>query len=244
MSVSKEEIIVVKGCKDQLDSKQKYEVNENTLIELKGYFRSSGKIKSKIYFGLKCFKENGEGIEREDINRTRESLLITSINTDGKSLTVNKSPETWNNGSDKYSNDYLKCIGFYFDGKINHLPDYLIYSAYSKFNDNKINLNKDIPKEIIDKIIPYKTIVMNHNCGNGNYYDYSAACGEVVSDKWTEYKALYKGFSDGYGDEKGKFRLGTKYVLPFIICNYNQNDDAILEISKVEIIIKDIIKFI
>ena len=243
MSVSSEEIIVVKSCKNQLDSKQKYEVNENTIIELKGYFRSSGKIKSIIYFGLKCFKENGESIEREHINRTKESLLITSINTDGKSFILNKRPETWNNSSDNYSNMYLKCIGFYFDGNINHLPDYLIYSAYSNFNDNKINLNKDIPKEIIDKIIPYKTIVMNHNSGNGYSYDYSVACGEVVSDKWTEYKALYKGFSDGYGDEKGKFRLGTKYVLPFIICNYVQNDDAILEISKVEIIIKDNPKF-
>ncbi len=85
---------------------------------------------------------------------------------------------------------------------------------------------------------------MNHNAGNGYGYDYSAACGVDVPEQWTEYKAKYEGFSYGYGDIKGKFRLGTKIVSPFVICNYCQNDEAILEIRNIEIVIKDKPKFI
>ena len=85
---------------------------------------------------------------------------------------------------------------------------------------------------------------MNHNCGNGYGFDYSAACGENVPEKWTEYKAKYEGFSAGFGDIRGKFRLGTKIVLPFVICNYGQNEDAILEMRNIEIIIKNKPKFI
>mgnify|MGYP007056262752 CR=1 FL=1 len=86
MSISQNVIITVKGQKDQLDCKNKYPIFEDSLAELKGEFRSAGKIKSKIYFGLKCFKEDETGIEKEDINRVDESLLITSINTDNKSI--------------------------------------------------------------------------------------------------------------------------------------------------------------
>ena len=75
-------IMSIKGYK-QIFSKTKYPVNEDTVLELKGEFRSSGKTQSKIYFGLRCFKENGEEILAPKINRIDESLLITSINTDG-----------------------------------------------------------------------------------------------------------------------------------------------------------------
>ena len=85
---------------------------------------------------------------------------------------------------------------------------------------------------------------MNHNRGNTCSFDYSAACGEIVPENWKEYKALYEGFSSGFGDIKGKYRPETKKVLPFIICNYEQNEDAILEIRNIEIIIKDKPKFI
>ena len=85
---------------------------------------------------------------------------------------------------------------------------------------------------------------MNHNAGNGHSFDCNAACGEVVPKQWKVYKAKYEGFSSGYGDIKGKFRLGTKIVSPFIICGCRQNEDAILEVRNVEIIVKDIPKFI
>ena len=97
MSINQNFVISVKGQKNQLDCKNKFPIFEDSIIELKGEFRSAGKIKSKIYFGLKCFKEDGTGIEREDINRVDESLLITSINTDNRSLILNKKPEKWNN---------------------------------------------------------------------------------------------------------------------------------------------------
>ena len=234
MSVNQNFIISIKGCKDQLDCKNKYQIDEDSIIELKGEFRSAGKIKSRIYFGLKCFRENGQGIEREDINRINEPLLIISINTDNKSLFIHKKPEKWNNNNGS--------IGFYFDGNINHLPDCLL--KYKNYDNSLIYLKSEIPKEIHDKIIPYQTKVMNHNCGNGNSYDYSAACGECVPEQWTEYKAIYEGFSCGFGDIKGKFRLETKMVAPFVICNYKQNEDAILEIRNIEMITKNKPKFI
>ena len=242
MSVNQNLVLTIKGCKNQLDSKNRFQIQEDSVLELKGEFRSAGKVKSIIYFGLKCFREDGRGIEREDINRIDESLLITSINTDNKSLFLNKKPEQWNNKDDPHSETYLKYIGFYFDGNINHLPDCLL--KYKNFENNLINLYSEIPNEILQRIIPFQTKVMNHNNGNGSSYDESAARGVQVPENWTEYKCNYEGFSKGYGDIKGKFRLGTKIVSPFVICNSQQNDDAILEMRNIEINIKDKPKFV
>ena len=77
---------------------------------------------------------------------------------------MNKKPETWNNPEDSGSQGYSKFIGIYFDGNITHLPDYIIESpAYKKYENNIINLNNEIPRDIIKKIIPFITKVMNHN---------------------------------------------------------------------------------
>ena len=244
MSVFKNEIITVKGY-NRLENKIMYPIYEDTIVELKGEFRSEGNLKSRIYFGLHCFREDDSEIRREDINRTNESLLITSINTDGKTITLNKKPETWNNSEDSGSQVYRKLIGIYFDGNITHLPDYIIESpAYKKYENNIINLNNEIPRDIIKKIIPFTTKVMNHNSGNGNSYDYSAASGCYVPEKWTQYKAVYNEFSEGYGDIKGKFRLGRKKVSPFVLANYSQNEDSILEIRNIKIISTNKPKFI
>ena len=238
MSISFEQIITITGWKPILNFKNKYDVDEDTTIELKGLFRSAGNQKSKMYFGLHCYKEDGTDIVAQYVYRKDESLLITSKSTDGKSFTLEKKPETWNNSNDSYSEKNYKVIGIYFDGNINRLPDYLINTpAYDKYIDNNIVLNKEIPKEINDKIIPFKTRVMNHY--DSSTYDYSAACYVEVPEKWTKYKAVYNGFSKGYGDIIGKFRLGTKKVSPLILPNYQQNNDAILEIRNVEIIVKD-----
>ena len=230
-------IMSIKGNK-QIFSKNKYPVNEDTVLELKGEFRSSGKTKSKIYFGLRCFKENGEEILAPKINRIDEPLLITSINTDGKSFTVNKKPEKWYNSDNSDGRKNFKYLGLYYDGNIERLPDYLIKTpAYKNFVDNNIYLNEELPKDIIDKIIPFQTRVMNHkDAGN---YDYSAACNNEVPEIWTEFKAEYQGFSKGYGDIKGKFRPETRIVSPFV----RQNEDAILEIKNIEVFLKDKPKF-
>ena len=242
MSIDSINILSVKGAKSIRD-KNIYPVNKETIIELKGEFRSSGKIKSIIYFGLRFFKKNGEEILDRQVNRVDESLLITSINTDGKCFTVNKKPEKWNNSDDNYSIKHRKYLGIYFDGNIKHLPDYIIQGpAYNNYQDNIINLNKEIPKDILDRIIPFETRVMNHY-GSGTY-DYSAACNNQVPENWTVFSAEYNGFSEGYGDIKGKFRPETKSISPHVLCNYQQNEDAVLEIKNVEIVIKDKPKFI
>ena len=237
MSVAINQIITVTGNK-QLNFQPKFPVNENTTVELRAEFQSIGKINSKIYFGLHCFTEEGTEILCQHIFRTKESLLITSKNNDMTNFTLEKKPETWNNSIQTYDEKNNKLIGLYFDGNIDRLPDYLIQSpAYKTYEDNNILLNKAIPKEIYDKIIPFKTRIMNHY--DSNTYDYSAACNASVDKQWTKFEAIYNGFSNGYGDIKGKFRLGTKVISPFILANYAQDSDAILEIKNIEIIVKD-----
>jgi len=237
MSVKIEEIITVTGNK-QLNFQQKYPISENTIVELSGEFRSIGKGNSVLFFGLHCFGENGKDILSEDVYRTKESLLIISKNTDMKSLTLEKKPQTWHNTTEEYDQKNRKLIGIYYDGNINSLPDYLIRSpAYETFYCNEIVLNKEIPKEIYDKIEPYKTRVMNHY--SSSTFDYSAASGIKVDCQWTKFSATYNGFSEGYGDINGKFRPSTKQISPLILANYQQNKDYIMEIKNIELIIKD-----
>ena len=78
---------------------------------------------------------------------------------------------------------------------------------------------------------------MNHYANST--YDYSAAKNVEVDKQWSKFEATYNGFSNGYGDIKGKFRLGTKTISPIILANYRQDSNAVLEIKNVEIIIKD-----
>ena len=81
------------------------------------------------------------------------------------------------------------------------------------------------------------TRVMNHY--SSSTYDYSAACSAEVNNQWTEFKAIYNGFSEGYGDIKGKFRPGTKEISPLILANYQQDENAVLEIKNIELIVKE-----
>ena len=237
MSIQINEIITVTGYKN-LFFKQRYPVNLNSIVELRAEFRSIGNTKSKIYFGLNCFKEDGNSIKAFETFRKNEPLLIISKNIDMLGFTLEKKPDTWNNSTDTYSESNLKYIGIYFDGNINCLPDYIIKTpAYKTYEDRNIFLNEAIPKEIFDKMICYKTKVMNHY--DSNTYDYSAASNNEVDNQWTKFEAAYNGFIEGYREIKGEFRLGTKTISPIILANYGQDSNAILEIKNIEIIIKD-----
>ena len=237
MSITIDEIITVKSNK-MLNFQQKFPIYENTIVELSGQFRSVGQKPSRIYFGLHCFDEKGKDIFSETIYRTKESLLITSKNTDMQSFSLDKKPETWNNSVHE-SDNYKKLIGIYYDGNINKHPDYLILNspAYKNYDSNNIILNAPIPQEIYDKIKPFTTRVMNHYSSSA--YDYSAACYAEVNNQWTEFKAIYNGFSEGYGDINGKFRPGTKEISPLILANYQQDENAVLEIKNIELIVKE-----
>lgn len=239
MSIETFNVMNIRGDKD-ISCSIKYPISPDSFLELKGEFRSSGKIKSHLWFGLNCFRENGKEIESFEIYRINEPLIITSVSSDGKSFSLIKKPEKQINSDEKndYDKSYRKYLGFYFDGNINRLPDYVIKSpAYKIFTDNNIYLNNEIPKEIIGKIKLYETKVMNQ-FGNSTY-DYSAANNAEVPEHWTLFKAEYHGFSGIEGDLKGKFRLETKSVSPIILCNHYQSEDAILEIKNVEIYLKD-----
>ena len=140
MSITIDEIITVKSNK-MLNFQQKFPIYENTIVELSGQFRSVGQKPSRIYFGLHCFDEKGIDIFSETICRTKESLLITSKNTDMQSFSLDKKPETWNNSVHE-SDNYKKLIGIYYDGNINKHPDYLIPKslAYKNYDSNNITI--------------------------------------------------------------------------------------------------------
>lgn len=245
MSVKSYNITEVTGPKT-IEIEKQYIINENTIIELKGEFRSSGKIKSKIQFGLKCLREDGRNISGTEIYRYEEPITIESINSDNKTIILEQNPKKWNNQDHPYANLHCKYIGIYLDGDIKHLPDYLL--KYSNYDNNILYLNEPVTDDIFEKIKINITKVMNH--ADTNNYDYSAAgfngdnggAEEVPSENWKEYKAIYKGFGPFTGvikDIRGKFRPGTKQVQPIILCNYGQNNDAILEIKNIEMILKN-----
>jgi hypothetical protein len=223
--------------KNIVNFRNRYEVNENTILTLKGEFRSAGKIKSILYFGLHCFREDGAEIIGADNHRVRESHIIKSFDSNGKRFTLDEKPSySWENDQYYQNENNRRYLGIYFDGKINHLPDYLIKApAYYNFIDNNINLKTQLPKEILDKIAPDTTRIMNHY---GAGYLYCSACGVTVPENWTKYESTLNGFSE-FSDAPGKFRLGTKKVSPLILPNYGQNEYAILEARNVEINIKD-----
>ena len=78
---------------------------------------------------------------------------------------------------------------------------------------------------------------MNHYANSA--YDYSAAYDAEVDNQWSKFEATYNGFSEGFGDKEGKFRLGTKTISPIILANYRQDSNAVLEIKNIKIIVKD-----
>ena len=138
MSLKYTSLIEVKGYK-YIESEKTYTIKDDTIIELKGEFRSCGDVKSMIYFDLISLRENGEEILGKHVLRVEEPLIVKSVGCDRKSLVLNKKPEKWDNSNEKYNINTFKYIGIYYDGKIEHLPDYLIYTpAYSKYNDNII----------------------------------------------------------------------------------------------------------
>ena len=236
MSIKYNSLIEVKGFK-AIESEKQYTITDDTLIELKGEFRSCGDVKSRIYFGLISLRENGEEILGKHVLRVDEPLIVKSVCSDRKSLILNKKPEKWDNSNEKYNTKNFKYIGIYYDGKTEHLPDYLIFTpAYNNYNDNIINLNKEIPEDVVKNIKNDITIVMNHH--DTNTRDYSAANGVEVPEKWTEYKVEYRGYNKiGEYDQKGKFRPGTRLVRPFVYCNCDNKGE--LEIKNIEITIKE-----
>ena len=74
---------------------------------------------------------------------------------------------------------------------------------------------------------------MNHNSG-GCSYIYSSTSGCVFQRKGYNIKLFIMDLR--IWDIKEKFRLGTKKVSLFVLVNYSQNEDSILEIRNIEII--------
>ena len=72
---------------------------------------SVGKEKSRIYFGLHCLKKDGTDIIEQDIYRTNISTLITSLNSNDKSIFLDKN-ETWKNYNDITSKNEINRILF------------------------------------------------------------------------------------------------------------------------------------
>ena len=223
-----------------LMSRSLFEIFDNSIVKLKGEFRSVGKTPSILYFGLKCLNKNKEEITSQQINRINEPLLIKSIDVGNNTIILDNKPKNWINSEKPDDQRYRQYIGIYYDGNTEHLPDDLIISpAFNTIEHEKIQLNQPIPPDIVEKIIPLKTKVMNHY--GSSTYDYSVAGGISVPTKWTPYFATYQEYSNGNGDIRNKFRPTTKFICPVLLCNYYQKseDNPILEIRNIEIKIKN-----
>lgn len=232
-------IFVSQGYKPLVnDLGEKIPIYPNTKVELKGTFRSTGKNLSCLYFGLHCYKKDGTEILSEQVLRVNEPLLITSLSSDSKSFTVHETPKNW--FMKKETQAYQRVLGFYYDGNTNRLPDYTTArGSYESICDKSIELVSPLPKEVTEKIEIYKTVVMNHFAGGT--YDYSVCPGSYVPKEWTTYQKDY--FGESFEQNIGKFRPETKYIKPFMLINYNQSDDEILEMKDFEFNVKYVPKF-
>jgi len=224
--IEKYEAMRIIGPKE-LYSEQLYEIFEDSEIELSGEFRSEGSIGSRLFFGLRCYKENKSEIHSRLVWREQDSFVITSINKDGKTLFLNQ------NKVDT-CRQHKKCIGIYLDGNTNNLPNFLL--EYAKIENNEIQLIEKMPNDVLNKIKIWISKVIIHYA-NGTF-DYSACGGDIVPNNWTKYEAKYYGNIQAFNFEKGKLRPETKFISPFILANHYQDNKSILEIKNIQLNIK------
>ena len=215
------------GPKISVDSlRQKYTIRAK--------FRSTGEEKSILYFGVVCYDENGKEIHSYETNR---KSACTIVDVAENSLKTDIQPTDWFFGACAW---HQKHIGFYFDGNTDRLPDFvwtrnkndnsMESGIYSGFEQDNLKLNEKLPDSVLCRIQKGTTKICNH-FSNGTYV-YSAAARVTVPEKWTEYKAVME--EEGWNNDLTKFRIGTKYISVLVLANYEQNENAELEMKDVE----------
>ena len=194
-------------------------IEEGKVYTLTGWFKSTGAIRSKIYFGYAPYDEKKRliGPSHVDFYPKSETSLVEACKKGDMILKI-KDGNGWKTSS-------YGCVAFEIDGsgKYSDLPNrnlssFGIKEVVAKENFWEVHLAKPCVKAY-----PAGTLVREHKSAGG--YIYNAAFGKIVPDEWTKYTGIIKEWAK-HGCSATKWWAGTKYVKILIIANYGQKKDA------------------
>jgi len=207
-----------------------------------GSFRSVGAEASTLYLGLAPYTAEPRYISVEQAERLGEAATIAAFAP--TNLSTAAALTGWGNGGPAYA----RQLGFYFDGRTDHLPDAVwgqqpsstedFYStnpalgAFSTAQDQTIALNAALPAAISGRIAAGTTRVMNHT--SGGTYLYAAASGVIVPTVWTRYEGEITGTAFNGGPKV--FRPATAYVRIALLLNYRQGTTARLHFTDLSLV--------
>lgn len=205
----------------RLNYSQSIAVDPTRTYRLSGRYRSVGEEPSRIYLGFQTRDENDVKIYR-NISRLGNAVTLASY-TD-TSITVSETLSGW---SDPSLAPSLRYLGFYYDGDIDRLPDYVIVDdtvgGFTEATGTTITIPNPLPAGVISSL-QAQTKVMNFRIASVNQYP--AASNLYVPTTWTYYSSppLSGEVMEAYPSDA--FRMGTRFVKLAILMNYNQADTA------------------
>jgi hypothetical protein len=212
-------------------------VDPSKQYRLTGTFRSTGKTPSRIYFGFLPILDDGNNSTQTPQHAFKKGNDGVIERWDDGSIITQDLLTGWNQSPISRS---ARVMGFYYDGKTNRIPDFLMYAraygtdeygAYLTTSEKTINLSHPIPDDVQKKLIPGVSIVKNHYAGAGSYL-YSVNSYTEIPNDWTTYSAISTG--DGWTQTGSRnFRPFTRYVRIMMLLNYSQDDTATIEFDNI-----------
>ncbi len=197
---------------------------------LSGYFRSTGKELSKLFFGFIPYdakKKEISSFHTNVIPNTGSELTANAYKGD-KSVMIRNGMEWRIN----LKNPKSYAIAFNVKDDFSDLPNresqYGLVKVIPKGDVFKIELSKPLNKDY-----PIGTKVREHSIAYGKYL-YTAACGVKVPKEWKEYKGtctMGKPGRTGWN----LFRPGTAFVKILLLANYGQKADAEMQVANIEL---------
>lgn len=208
-----------------------------------GSFRSVGSELSRLYLGLAPYDPEPRFISVQESDRFGEAATIAAFSA--TSISSAAALNGWGNGGPAYA----RQLGFYFDGRTEHLPDAVwsnllsdapedwystnpAIGAFSTAQGQTIALNAALPATITTRIAAGTTRVMNQT--SGGTYLYAAAVGVAVPTTWTRYEGEITGTAFNGGSSV--FRLTTAYVRITLLLNYHQGTTAQLRFTELSLV--------